>query len=47
MYEELGVDHYVMYAGFLRDHAATVRSIARFAEHVMPHFAGTKAGATV
>ena len=47
MYEELGVDHYVMYAGFLRDHAATMRSITRFAEHVMPHFAGAKAGATV
>lgn len=47
MYEELGIDHYVMYAGFLRDHAATMRSIARFAEHVMPHFAEAKAGASV
>jgi len=47
MYEALGVDHYVMYAGFLRDHAATMRSITRFAEHVMPHFVRAKEGATV
>jgi len=38
MYERLGVDHYIVYAGFLADHAATMRSITRFAEHVMPHF---------
>lgn len=38
-YEQLGVDHFIMYAGFPVDHAATVRSIVRFAEHVMPHFA--------
>jgi alkanesulfonate monooxygenase SsuD/methylene tetrahydromethanopterin reductase-like flavin-dependent oxidoreductase (luciferase family) len=39
MYEALGVDHYVMYAGFPTDHAATMRSIRLFAERVMPHFA--------
>ena len=44
-YERLGVDHYIMYAGFLTDHAATMRSIARFAEHVMPHFARTPVAA--
>jgi alkanesulfonate monooxygenase SsuD/methylene tetrahydromethanopterin reductase-like flavin-dependent oxidoreductase (luciferase family) len=45
MYELLGVDHFIMYAGFLADHAATMRSIARFAEHVMPHFAKTRVAA--
>jgi alkanesulfonate monooxygenase SsuD/methylene tetrahydromethanopterin reductase-like flavin-dependent oxidoreductase (luciferase family) len=43
-YEQLGVDHFIMYAGFPRDHASAVRSIVRFAEHVMPHFAKSTAG---
>lgn len=41
-YEQLGVDHYIMYAGFPMDHAAAVRSIVRFAERVMPHFTRTR-----
>jgi alkanesulfonate monooxygenase SsuD/methylene tetrahydromethanopterin reductase-like flavin-dependent oxidoreductase (luciferase family) len=41
-YEQLGVDHYIMYAGFPTDHSSAVRSIVRFAEHVMPHFAQTR-----
>jgi alkanesulfonate monooxygenase SsuD/methylene tetrahydromethanopterin reductase-like flavin-dependent oxidoreductase (luciferase family) len=43
MYERLGVDHFVMYAGFLTDHARTMRSIERFAERVMPHFTASYA----
>ena len=38
-YEQLGVDHYIMYAGFLMDHTATMKSIELFAERVMPCFA--------
>jgi len=45
MYERLGVDHYVMYAGFPMDHAATMKSIRLFAERVMPEFAGRTARA--
>lgn len=45
MYERLGVDHYVMYAGFPMDHAATMKSIRLFAERVMPEFAGRAARA--
>jgi alkanesulfonate monooxygenase SsuD/methylene tetrahydromethanopterin reductase-like flavin-dependent oxidoreductase (luciferase family) len=37
-YEALGVDHYVMYAAFGADHAATMKSLRLFAERVMPHF---------
>src|SRR5215470_3106467 len=42
-YEALGVDHYVMYAAFGADHAATMKSLRLFAERVMPHFV-TKPG---
>lgn len=38
-YERLGVDHFVMYAGFPLDHAKTMRSLRLFAEKVMPAFA--------
>lgn len=37
-YEKLGVNHYIMYAGFPMDHAATMKSIRLFAERVMPSF---------
>jgi len=40
-YEALGVDHYVMYAAFGADHAATMKSLRLFAERVMPHFAAS------
>ena len=40
-YEALGVDHYVMYASFGADHAATMKSLRLFAERVMPHFAAS------
>src|SRR5207249_3723101 len=36
LYEQLGVDHYIMYAGFPMSHAATMKSIRLFAERVMP-----------
>ena len=38
MYEELGIDHYIVYASFPVDHAATMRSLRLFSETVMPHF---------
>jgi flavin-dependent trigonelline monooxygenase, oxygenase component len=44
-YEALGVDHYIMYASFGADHAATMKSLRLFAERVMPHFASPLAGA--
>jgi alkanesulfonate monooxygenase SsuD/methylene tetrahydromethanopterin reductase-like flavin-dependent oxidoreductase (luciferase family) len=37
-YEALGVDHFIMYASFGADHAATMKSLRLFAERVMPHF---------
>ena len=40
-YEQVGVDHYIMYAGFLMDHAKTMKSIELFAERVMPFFTNT------
>ncbi len=43
-YEALGVDHYVMYASFGADHAATMKSLRLFAERVMPHFAAPSSG---
>lgn len=42
-YERLGVDHYIMYAGFPLDHATTMRSLRLFAEKVIPCFAETGA----
>ena len=38
MYEALGVDHFIMYAAFGAEHAATMKSLRLFAERVMPHF---------
>jgi flavin-dependent trigonelline monooxygenase, oxygenase component len=38
MYEALGVDHFIVYASFGADHAATMKSLRLFAERVMPHF---------
>jgi len=43
-YEALGVDHYVVYAAFGADHAATMKSLRLFAERVMPHFASKPGG---
>ena len=43
-YEALGVDHYIMYAAFGADHAATMKSLRLFAERVMPHFAAAPSG---
>ena len=43
-YEALGVDHYIMYAAFGADHAATLKSLRLFAERVMPHFAAAPSG---
>lgn len=40
MYEKLGVDHFIVYAAFGADHAATMKSLRLFAERVMPHFTG-------
>ena len=37
-YEALGVDHFIMYAAFGADHAATMKSLRLFTERVMPHF---------
>lgn len=38
MYEQLGVDHFIVYAAFGTDHARTMKSLRLFAERVMPHF---------
>ena len=43
-YEALGVDHYIMYAAFGADHAATMKSLRLFAERVMPHFTAPSSG---
>lgn len=37
-YEALGVDQFIVYADFGNERAATMKSLRRFAEHVMPHF---------
>lgn len=42
-YEALGVDHFIMYAGFPVSHAATMKSLRLFAERVMPHFSARPA----
>ena len=44
-YEALGVDHFIMYASFGADHAATMKSLRLFAERVMPHFTAGSAPA--
>jgi alkanesulfonate monooxygenase SsuD/methylene tetrahydromethanopterin reductase-like flavin-dependent oxidoreductase (luciferase family) len=38
MYEQIGVDHFIVYAAFGLDHARAMKSLRRFAERVMPHF---------
>ena len=37
-YEALGIDQFILYGAFGPDHARTMASLRRFAEHVMPHF---------
>ena len=44
-YESLGVDHFIMYAGFPAEHEVTMNSIRLFAEKVMPHFDKSNASA--
>ena len=43
-YEALGVDHFIVYAAFGAEHAATMKSLRLFAERVMPHFAAPSTG---
>ena len=37
-YAALGIDHFIVYGAIGTEHVQTMRSLARFAEHVMPHF---------
>ncbi|HYB40396.1 MAG TPA: LLM class flavin-dependent oxidoreductase [Candidatus Methylomirabilis sp.] len=37
-YEALGIGQFIIYGAFGPDHARTMASLRRFAEHVMPHF---------
>jgi alkanesulfonate monooxygenase SsuD/methylene tetrahydromethanopterin reductase-like flavin-dependent oxidoreductase (luciferase family) len=38
LYEQLGVDHFIVYGAIGTEHARTMASLERFAERVMPHF---------